>query len=86
MSVNSDFIAVLMAQDDDSFVETFPQLPEEQQDEFIDAMAQTVVQGFIEMKKMPREVKIETVIFSLGMLPKEAWPIMAEAMLNGFDN
>lgn len=68
---NHKFIALFIGQDDIDFKEEFKALPDEEQEAFIDFIADLFGWAMRSMKRLPFDLKVETICTSMDMFPVE---------------
>lgn len=76
-------LALLMGEDELDFQNEFLMFSEEEQNQFVDAMAEVMARGFREFKTLDPELKSQIMLSALGQMTVEQKTAIAEVMVEG---
>lgn len=76
-------LALLLGEDELHFQNEFMMFSEEEQNQFVDAMAEVMARGFREFKTLDPELKSQIMLSALGQMTVEQKTAIAEVMVEG---
>lgn len=76
-------LALLLGENELEFQNEFLLFNEEEQNQFVNAMAEVMARGFREFKTLPPELKSQIMLGALGQMTVEQKMAIAEVMVEG---
>ncbi len=76
-------LALLLGENELEFQNEFLLFNEEEQNQFVDAMAEVMARGFREFKTLDPELKSQIMLSALGQMTVEQKTAIAEVMVEG---